>query len=55
MSINTLKAETIESKYIPPTIDEEKIMESLKDKNRSKTSEWGKILNAIASFCSLNN
>jgi len=35
VSINTLKAETIESKYIPPTIDEEKIMESLKDKNRT--------------------
>ena len=53
MSINTLKAETIESKYIPPTIDEEKIIESLKDKNRSKTPECGKILNAISSFSEL--
>ena len=53
MSINTLKAETIEPKYIPPTIDEEKIMESLKDKNRSKTSECSKILNAIAPICDL--
>ena len=53
MSINTLKAESVESKYIPPTIDEEKIMESLKDKNRSKNPECGKIVNAIASFSEL--
>ena len=36
VSINTLKAEEIKLEYSPPTIDEEKIVESLKDKNRSK-------------------
>ena len=31
-----MKAEEIKVEYSPPTIDEEKIVESLKDRNRSK-------------------